>query len=110
MPYISASHDDRFVNNYANARRSNYGLFENAGPSPEGTVLAKDSFSVKSNGKVGAGQLFLMEKMASGFNAASQDWRYTLIQPNGKILCITGGKNSGKVGFCIVLHRMSCRC
>ena len=107
MPYVSDTHGGRFVNNYANARGSNYGLFENAGPSPEGTVLAKDSFSVKPNGKVGAGPLFLMEKMAAGFNAESHDWRYTLILPNGKILGTTGGKNSAKVGFCIECHAVA---
>lgn len=67
-------------------------------------MLAKDSFSVKPYGKAGAGPLFLMEKMASGFNAESKDWRYTLVLPNGKVLSTTGGKNSGKVGFCIECH------
>ena len=45
------------------------------------------------------GPFFLMEKMASGFNAASGDRRYTLILPNGKVLGTTGGKNPGKVWF-----------
>ena len=67
-------------------------------------MLAKDSFSVKSKGKVGAGTIFLMEKMAAEFNAESQNWRYTLILPNGKILGTTGGKNSAKVGFCVECH------
>ena len=107
MPYVSDTHGGRFVNNYANARGSNYGLFENAGPSPEGTVLAKDSFSVKPNGKVGAGPLFLMENMAAASNAELHDWRYTLILPNGKILGTTGGKNSAKVGFCIECHAVA---
>ena len=104
QPYVSGTHGGRFVNNYANARGSNYGLFENAGPAPEGTVLAKDSFKVKPNGKVSAGPLFLMEKMAAGFNAESMDWRYTLILPNGRILGTTGGKDSAKMGFCAECH------
>jgi hypothetical protein len=104
QPYVSDTHGGRFVNNYANARGSNYGLYENAGPSPEGTVLAKDSFSVKPNGKVGAGPMFLMEKMAAGFDGDSQDWRYTLIMPNGQVFGTTGGKNSDKVGFCAECH------
>ncbi len=104
QPYISDTHGGRFVNNYANARGSNYGLYENAGPAPEGTVLAKDSFSVKPNGKVGAGPMFLMEKMAAGFSSDSQDWRYTLIMPNGQVFGTTGGKNSDKVGFCAECH------
>ena len=104
QPYVSGTHGGRFVNNYANARGSNYSLYENAGPAPEGTVLAKDSFKVKPNGKVSAGPLFLMEKMATGFNAESMDWRYTLIMPNGKVLGTTGGKNSAKMGFCAECH------
>ena len=104
QPYVSDTHGGRFVNNYANARGSNYGLYENAGPAPEGTVLAKDSFSVKPNGKVGAGPMFLMEKMAAGFSSDSQDWRYTLIMPNGQVFGTTGGKNSDKVGFCAECH------
>lgn len=103
-PYVSDTHGGRFVNNYANARGSNYGLFENAGPSPDGTVLAKDSFQVKPNGKVAPGPLFLMEKMAAGFNAESQDWRYTMIMPNGQVFGTTGGKNSAKMGFCVECH------
>jgi hypothetical protein len=104
QPYVSDTHGGRYVNNYANARGSNYGLYENAGPAPEGTVLAKDSFAVKSSGKVTPGPLFLMEKMAAGFSAESGDWRYTLIMPNGKVIGETGGKNSGKVGFCAECH------
>jgi hypothetical protein len=103
QPYVSDTHGGRFVNNYANARGSNYGLFEGAGPAPEGTVLAKDSFAVKG-GRVGPGPLFLMEKMATGFNADTQDWRYTLILPNGKVLGSTGGDGSKKVGFCAECH------
>ncbi len=103
QPYVSDTHGGRYVNNYANARGSNYGLYEQAGPAPEGTVLAKDSFGIK-NGKVSPGPLFLMEKMAAGFNAESQDWRYTLILPNGKVLGATGGEGSSKVGFCIDCH------
>jgi hypothetical protein len=100
---VSGTHGGRYVNNYVNARGSNYGLFENAGPSPEGTVLAKDSFAVK-RGKVVAGPLFLMEKMAANFNAGTQDWRYTLMLPNGKVIGTTNGSGSGKVQFCADCH------
>ena len=76
-------------------------MFENAGPSPKETVLAKDSFLVRPNGKMGAGPLFLMEKMVVGFNAESGDWRYMLILPNGRTPGAAGGKSSAKMGFCI---------
>lgn len=103
-PYVSDTHGARFVNNYANARgAANYGLFEDAGPAPEGTVLAKDSFTVKG-GRVAAGPLFLMEKMAAGFDADTRDWRYTLILPSGKVVGSTGGAGTGKVAFCAECH------
>lgn len=103
-PYVSDTHGARFVNNYANERgAANYGLFESAGPAPEGTVLAKDSFTVKG-GRVAAGPLFLMEKMAAGFDADTRDWRYTLILPSGKIVGSTGGAGTGKVAFCAECH------
>ena len=103
-PYVSDTHGARFVNNYANERgAANYGLFESAGPAPEGTVLAKDSFTVKG-GRVAAGPLFLMEKMAAGFDADTRDWRYTLILPSGRIVGSTGGAGTGKVAFCAECH------
>ena len=45
-----------------------------------------------------------MEKMASGFNEASGDWRYSMVSPGGKIIGETNGAGSGKVAFCIDCH------
>ena len=104
-PYVSDTHGARHVNNYANdVGADNYSLFEDAGPSPAGTVLAKDSFSVSGGGRVGAGPLFLMEKMEAGFDPDTGDWRYTLIMPNGRVIGTTGGKGAAKVGFCAACH------
>ena len=105
QPYVSDTHGARYVNNYANdVGADNYSLFEEAGPAPAGTVLAKDSFMVRANGNVGAGPLFLMEKMESGFNADTGDWRYTLIMPNGRVIGTTGGKGAKNVVFCAECH------
>ena len=103
-PYVSDTHGARYVGNYANDIGSNYGLFEDAGPSPAGTVLAKDSFTVTGAGRVGAGPLFLMEKMEAGFDPDTRDWRYTLIMPNGRVIGTTGGKGAAQVGFCAECH------
>ena len=73
-------------------------------PTPEGTVLAKDGFLVRPDGKMDAGLLFFIEKMALGFNAESGDWRYMLILPNTRIRGTAGGKYSAKTGFCIECH------
>jgi hypothetical protein len=58
QPYVSDTHGARYVNNYANdIGADNYSLFEEAGPPPVGTVLAKDSFVVRPNGNIAAAPL-----------------------------------------------------
>ncbi len=102
-PYQSATHGGRQVQNYANAVAQAYGKFEESGRMPVGSVLAKDSFLVKT-GKVSAGPLFVMEKMPAGFNDESGNWRYTLVMPNGKIVGTTNGDGSKAVQFCVACH------
>ncbi|MBT7614792.1 MAG: hypothetical protein HN577_16475, partial [Rhodospirillaceae bacterium] len=65
-PCRSATHGQRFINNYANAVAQNYGAYEDAGVLPVGSILAKDSFKVTDDGVVQPGPLFLMEKMPEG--------------------------------------------
>ena len=101
--YVSATHGGRFVQNYGNHKARAYGQFENAGTMRAGAVVAKDSFVVK-HGKLVAGPLFVMEKMAAGFNADSGNWRYTLVMPTGKVIGTTNGKGSNNVEFCIGCH------
>ena len=102
--YVSATHGNRYVQNYGNLAAQAYGAFENSGIMPAGAVLAKDSFMVKANGQVSVGPLFIMEKMQAGFYADSGDWRYTMIMPNGKVFGTTKGEGSAKVEFCIGCH------
>ena len=105
QPYVSATHGGRFVHNYASKKASgDYAKFEKVGKMVRGGVLAKDSFTVTPQGKVSVGPLFLMEKMKTGFNKASSDWRYTLIMPNGQTVGTTNGKGSKNVKFCIDCH------
>lgn len=104
-PYRSATHGDRFVNNYTNPVGAEaYGRFEAAGEMPVGTVVAKDSFAVTARGDVFTGPLFLMEKMADGFNPASRDWKYSMIMPDGSYFGVTKGDNAERVEFCISCH------
>jgi len=103
-PYISATHGRRYVNNYANARGAAYGRFEEAGRLPVGSIIAKDSFSVTEDGAINPGPLFLMEKMAKGFNYTSGDWRYSEIMPDGSVLGVTRGVNAAAVEYCIGCH------
>lgn len=102
--YVSETHGSRYVQNYANPAAKAYGAFENAGVMPAGATLAKDSFMVKADGQVSAGPLFIMEKMQAGFYDDSDDWRYTMIMPDGSVFGTTKGDGSAKVEFCIGCH------
>jgi len=103
-PYRSATHGQRFVNNYANMTAKAYGRYEEAGPMPVGSILVKDSFAVTRRGDVFTGPLFLMEKMSPGFRPDAHDWRYTMIMPDGSLFGVTSGEGSERVEFCITCH------
>lgn len=105
VSYRSDTHGGRFVNNYANRIAENtYGQFEKVKSMPVGSMLAKDSFQVNADGTVAPGALFSMEKMASGFNKETGDWRYAMVMPKGTLFGITGGKNSTGLTYCHDCH------
>ena len=104
-PYLSVTHGQRYVNNYANALARDYGRFEQSGPFPLGATIANDSVAVTKAGGIFAGPLFLMEKMAPGFSQVTGDWRYTMIMPDGSLFGVTNGENSERVEYCIGCHR-----
>ncbi len=103
-PYLSATHGNRFVNNYANPIAKDYANLDKVESLPQGSILAKDSFEVTPDGDVLTGPLALMEKMQPGFNPQSRDWRYTMILPDGMVFGITDGEGSDRVEFCIECH------
>ena len=103
-PYLSQAHGNTYVNNYVNAAGRAYGRYEEAGTLPVGTVIAKDSFVVHSDGSYELGQLVVMEKMPAGFNRVSGDWRYSAISPTGEILGTTRGANADQVAYCVPCH------
>ena len=104
-PYRSATHGERYVNNYGNEIGKAYAGFGKGGAMPQGTVLAKDSFAVTSSGDVFTGPLFIMEKMAPGFMPEARDWRYSMIMPDGSLFGQTKGSSSERVAFCIDCHK-----
>lgn len=103
-PYTSATHGNRYVNNFANPAGAEYGKFEEGARLPVGSVLVKDSFVVNARGQVVFGVLSLMQKMQAGFNAEFADWRYTMILPTGEVVGTTGGAGADKVAFCAGCH------
>jgi LysM repeat protein len=104
-PYVSATHGSRYVNNYPGPEAAEaYRQFEEIGAMPAGGRIAKDSFTVAPDGRVGVGPLFIMEKMAEGFNEASADWRYAMIMPDGSLFGVTNGPGGQNVQFCAECH------
>jgi len=103
--YPSESHGGRHLQNYANAAAKAYAKWEQAGTMPAGTQLAADSFTLHPEGTASVGPLFLMEKMEAGFNPDSEDWKYTLIMPDGSTVGTTGGEGSTSVEFCFECHK-----
>lgn len=105
VPYRSSQHGERYVNNYANNIATNYRYFEASGSLPMGSVLVKDSFAVTARGDVFSGPLFVMDKMPTGFNPESLDWRYSMYMPDGSLFGMTNGEGSQRVEFCITCHK-----
>lgn len=103
-PYISSTHGNHYLNNYANKTAKNYGLFEKTGVMPEGSVIAKDGFAITNSDQILLGPLFIMQKMQKGFNRVTRDWKYIQVQPDGKLLGETNGKGTNKVKYCIDCH------
>jgi hypothetical protein len=105
VPYRSAQHGERYVNNYSNDIATDYRYFEASGNLPVGSILVKDSFAVTAGGDVFSGPLFVMEKMTTGFNPESRDWRYVMYMPDGSLFGMTNGEGTEKVEFCISCHK-----
>ena len=103
-PYLSSTHGNHYINNYANGQATAYGRFEEAGRLPVGSIIAKDSFSVTETGGLLIGPLFIMEKMPKGFNFVTGDWRYIVVQPDGAVLGETNGPGAKRVEYCIACH------
>jgi cytochrome P460 len=106
-PYKSATHGNRYVNNYANAIAADaeYGKMPSGGQMPVGSILAKDSFTVTADTAVFAGALFIMEKMPEGTKPAFGDWRYVMILPDGSYFGDSEGDDAEAVGFCHDCHK-----
>ena len=104
FPYRSASHGNTFVSNYANQTAAAYGKFEDAGSLPAGSIVAKDSFTVTEGGAIVTGGLFLMEKMAPGFDPANGDWRYLMVGPDGVVKGAGPASGADEVSFCAACH------
>ena len=103
-PYISATHGQRFVNNYVNEIGKDYGKLKDNEKYPVGTVLAKDSITVTDTGQTFPGAMFVMEKLAAGTSPETADWRYVMVIPDGSIFGDTIGDEPELVEYCHACH------
>jgi hypothetical protein len=106
-PYPSATHGNRYVNNYANALGRDYGALPAGGRYRAGAILAKDSISAIDDGSTYPGALFFMEKLADGTSPETADWRYVMVLPDGSVFGDSGGDNAEKVAYCHTCHELA---
>ncbi len=106
-PYLSATHGNRYANNFANdkAVRAGYGRLKAGQKMPPGAVVVKDSYTVTKEGEVFPGALFIMEKLAPGRGPDTGDWRFVQILPDGSYIGDTTGDSPEDVAFCFTCHK-----
>ncbi|MGZ8996011.1 MAG: cytochrome P460 family protein [Rhodospirillales bacterium] len=102
-PYRSATHGNRYVNNYANPAAASAGYGKAGAPMPPGAVIAKDSFTATPNGRRYPGALFLMEKLRPEESPATADWRYVMIMPDGSTFG-DSRTSPARMAFCHTCH------
>jgi hypothetical protein len=103
-PYLSATHGQRYVNNYANKLTKNYGHLKKGEAYAPGTVFAKDTITVTSKKKTFPGAMFIMEKLAEGKSPDTGDWRYVMLLPDGSMFGDTTGDDPESVEYCHACH------
>ena len=103
-PYISATHGQRYVNNYVNGAAGSYATLQPGERLPQGSVLVKDSITVTEDGRIFPGALFGMEKLAAGASPKTADWRYFMIIPDGSVYGDTTGANPDLMTYCHECH------
>lgn len=102
-PYRSATHGNRYVNNYANAAATAAGYGKGGAAMPPGAVIAKDSFTATATGRRYPGALFIMEKLRSEESPETADWRYVMIMPDGSTFG-DSRTNGARMAFCHACH------
>lgn len=103
--YMASEHG-MFLKVYANAAAaSDYAKAERGGRLPQGAAILKRSFRVDMAGNAAAGPVFVMERMAEGYDPSTGDWRFAVTTPDGPRVGESGGENAPAVAFCAGCHR-----
>ncbi len=103
-PYLSATHGNRYVNNYGNRSSTGYDRMTSGFRMPAGAVLVKNSFTVTEEGEVFGAAMFIMEKLPAGRSPRTGDWRYVMIMPDGSYEGDSEGDNAEQVAYCHDCH------
>ncbi|MBL8805998.1 MAG: cytochrome P460 family protein [Rhodospirillales bacterium] len=101
--YMASEHG-MFLQVYANAAGAEYLKYEKGARLPQGAAILKRSFRVAADGSSAAGPVFVMERMAPGYDAATNDWRFAVTAPDGALVGESGGRDAAKVAFCAGCH------
>jgi Cytochrome P460 len=103
--YLASEHG-MFLQVFANAAAAaDYAKAEQGGRLPPGAAILKRSFRVDRAGNATAGSLYLMERMAPGYDSSTNDWRFTVTTPVGLRLGESGGEDAPAVAFCAGCHK-----
>ena len=102
--YMASEHG-MFLQVFTNAAARDYARAERAGRLPQGAAILKRSFRVAGDGTATPGPVFVMERMAPGYDAATNDWRFAVTRPDGVRVGESGGENAPEVAYCAGCHR-----
>ncbi len=102
--YVASEHG-MFLQVFANATGAGYLAYEKGGRLPQGTAIVKRSFRVAADGTSAPGPLFVMERMTSGYDASTNDWRFAATLPDGQLVGESGGRDAAKVAYCAGCHK-----
>ncbi|MBI3503948.1 MAG: cytochrome P460 family protein [Proteobacteria bacterium] len=103
--YMASEHGI-FLQVFTNVAAKDYALAERmAGRLPQGAAILKRSFRVAADGTATPGPVFVMERMAQGYDASTNDWRFAVTRPDGTRVGESGGENAPDVAYCAGCHR-----
>jgi hypothetical protein len=102
--YMASEHG-MFLQVFANAAGADYLQYERGSRLPSGAAILKRSFRVAADGTATPGPVFVMERMAQGYDASTNDWRFAVTTPDGALVGESGGRDAAKVAYCAGCHK-----
>ncbi len=102
--YMPSEHG-MFLQVFANAAAKDYARAERGSRLPQGAAILKRSFRVAADGMATPGPVFVMERMAPGYDASTNDWRFAVTTPDGARVGESGGQDAAKVAYCAGCHQ-----